>query len=815
MPSKTDEVLSDFLKNIVADALLNDYTDDDFDKRKVEFLLSEYSADASEAKRIYQLDAGIDAYSVEQDEDGNAIISIWQLSGPAMEQIKAGEVAAPPNKKLEHDLGHLADALAKRQQHMSNTAAEALAFVDHAFKRAKAAGKCATIYVYALSLYRISDAMKHKAKEAAQRRLAEAVPNGLAPTIHYNVYDVTDYASADAGTSGTGPPLDDLSISLAADTSLASYGTAYLVFATPDELVNYYLQHGPALLHTNARYFLGKGKATANKAIEQSAQDSSTAKHFHELNNGLVVTCTAVEIMKASSGQPPALKLSRPQVVNGGQTLHTLSDVKRREMKGGKSAISELVVPLKIVVLEQGPSSRDALTERAARIAKASNTQAALSSRALASYAGVNAQLQRSFAKLKPRWFFEKTDGEWKAFRNATAAHRKVITGVEDVAEFQFKPSGAKKPTSRIVKNSEILEALLAAYGCFEDATKKRMFESDTHPAVLSSVLTSAEWRSFSSDKENKRTYAAFIAQYPGEPTSVPPVHFLLLVWTLFRSVRELSLSEKPAQEWAMGYWRGKKLGGPFEDYSAWLTYCSENPLAAVFEGAEDVANAMQKPIVFQMLRLLSRRYGALDEMTCAGILSLPQFADVAQGRPIERTLDAKKCRSAKIGNKASPLYTLYQLCRNACGMVYESARTQIDSMGTKQQALLTTEWVKTLSNQVDALAGNITPNKMKLLTGTDYTAAKLAKMLPDVPNSLHGRSPARTGRGGTLSDRRSATSEQSPGRPSTKKSVAAGAGRPSATPERRKPSVKGTRVTRSTNTATQPLSRRTRKTAR
>jgi hypothetical protein len=271
------------------------------------------------------------------------------------------------------------------------------------------------------------------------------------------VYGLADYAAADAGMSGAGPQLDDLVLSLAAPNSIADYDTAYLAFAKPSELIAYYIKHGAALLHTNARFFLGKKKATANKAISASAQESAKARRFHELNNGLVITCSAVNKRTSALGEVTSLRLSRPQVVNGGQTLHTLTEVKRGEAKGKASALSKLAVPIKIVVLSTQALDGTTLTERAAEIAKASNTQAALSPRALASYAGANTELQRGFAKLTPRWFFEKTDGEWSAFRRTTDEHRKLITGVEHTTEFQFKPAGANRPTSRIVKNVEAL----------------------------------------------------------------------------------------------------------------------------------------------------------------------------------------------------------------------------------------------------------------------------------------------------------------------------------------------------------------------
>jgi len=732
MSVPNSETLSAYLKNTVADRLSNDYRESDFDKRKVEFLLREYTADASDARRIYTMDAGIDAYAIDEDDDQNALITIWQLSGPDETQISSGRVITPPKSKLESDLNTLADGLAARQSHMSDEAADAISLIVDKIKRAHSAGKQATITIHVLSLYGISDSMKEKARNLAKRRLS-SIPSKAKPCkVECQLYGLGDYAAADAGTSGVGPQVDDLTITLAAPNSMAEYSTAYLAFAKPSDLVTYYIEHGAALLHTNARFFLGKGKGTANKAIESSAKDSVTAKKFHELNNGLVITCGSVTAVKSKNGDTTGLKLTRPQVVNGGQTLHTLTEVRRGEAKGKKSAVADLAIPIKIVVLQN--AKENDLTERAAEIAKASNTQAALSLRALASYAGANPQLQRAFAKLPARWFFEKTDGEWKAFRKTSDEHRRSITGVKKVDDFQFKQLIGKKSktTSRILKNSEVLEALLSAYGCFDDATKKRMFEREVHPAVLSSILTPTEWKDFASEKENKRTYILFSAKYPGSPTNAAPARFLLLAWSLLQSVRALSFSEKPTQEWVVQFWQ-KKFGGPSANYTEWLGHRSSDRNAEVFEFAEHVSNAMQKPIVFQILRLLARRYGTLDENTSSMILALPQFVDIASGRPAEQVLNAEACREANIGEPTTPIYTLYQLCRHACGIVYQGDSTTIASMGTKQQTLLGVEWVKKLSNQVDALASNLEPNRTKLLTGSSFVAPDLGRALPDL----------------------------------------------------------------------------------
>jgi hypothetical protein len=74
------------------------------------------------------------------------------------------------------------------------------------------------------------------------------------------------------------------------------------------------------LFNDNVRVYL-TSKNKINKAILQSALSEDNA-YFWYLNNGITLTCDSLEYPPGTRG--PTLQLTNVQIVNGGQTSHTL-----------------------------------------------------------------------------------------------------------------------------------------------------------------------------------------------------------------------------------------------------------------------------------------------------------------------------------------------------------------------------------------------------------------------------------------------------------------------------------------------------------
>jgi hypothetical protein len=733
-----DERLSDYLISTVVDSLDHDFDDPEFEHRKVQFMLQSFAGDTIDIETVSTSDGQVDAYRIQEDDgEGRTVLEIWQLSGPGEDALRKGRVSIPPANKLKHDILGLAATLQGGKRNLSADGVDAVRALREELIRAREGKRDLVVKLSILSLYDISDKAKALASELANESLSSLMGTGRSLIVETTIRGLADYAAAAGGEFSHRPSLGFLRLELASAGAYARHADAILAFVKPNSLLDFYRKHQAALLHTNARFHLGNKKSTANPEIAKSAKNREGARYFHELNNGIVITCTKLSPVEADKNHI-ALQIRDPQVVNGGQTVHTLTEVAKGIASGKASFVNELVLPVKIVRIPSSDEASDAVP-RATQIAIASNTQAALSARALASYVPTNQRLQRAFAKLTPSWFFEKTDGEWPAFRQKRVAktHRFKVTGVGDSAQFELRLEGQRGTTPRRIINVELLEALLSAYGCFEEAKPKRVFDEHVHPAVLNYSFTATDWRNFGEREAPSGSYEALIAAYPGEKHQTPPVRLFLLTWILFRSVRALVLSEARAKEWARETWHARGWSRkPFATVDEWAAYARDTPRADAFEWTEHIANAMQKPLVFECTRLLTTRYGPLTESTCGAILRLPQFERLASGESPKRVLSVDHARGAKIGETSTPVYTLFQLCRQACLLLFVDRGEAIRVMGTKQQTLLGAEWVAKLSRQLDSMTGDLDSHSSHFITGTKIqpaVGATLYSVLPDL----------------------------------------------------------------------------------
>jgi hypothetical protein len=737
-PQKDD--VARYLSTTVVDTLDISDSDPDYDSRKVKFLLEASGEDLTTLSTVGGGDGKIDAYRIQHDDgDGHMVVSIWQLSGPDEKTLRAGELKTPPSQKLKKDLIGLESTLKNGQEHLTDDGTEAVREVRERLLKAAKAKRDVIIQLTILSLYEITSSARKELEKLAKSMGASLSSKGSVVSVEPTFRDAVDFAASAVGAHQLRPALGKLDLHLANSGSLAEHAKSLLAFVKSDSLIEFYRKHQAALLHANARFSQGMKRSTANPQIAESANDAGKVARFHELNNGLVITCTGYTLPTGKSDKDAAiLRLTNPQVVNGGQTLHTLTLVNDKQVSSGKPhLVSEIVLPAKIVRINEPKSSDDPDLARAEEIAIASNRQTPLTSRALASYEPVNRKLVHAFAKLSPAWFFEHTDGAWNAFNNKrlSSAYRLSVTGRGETSDFMLSLPGQRKIPRKLV-NSELIEALLTAYGCFDEAKPKKVFDESVFPSVLSMSLSAKGWSQFASADEPSLNFETFSDLFDWEDAKVVPVHLFLLVWILFKSISHLSLSEARVATWVVttSQLKGWRKVTKFEEWQAWATNL---PKYHNFEWAEHVANAMQKPLIFLVLRLLTKKYGSLNESTCAAILRLPQFERLAVGETPAAVLSREACRESAIGDLETPIYTLFQITRQACAALFNDHK-DIQRMASKQQTLLKSVWVSRLCSHLDALTGDLDSHSPSFLIGTKLQTEGIA--WPDALPSLKAK---------------------------------------------------------------------------
>lgn len=150
--------------------------------------------------------------------------------------------------------------------------------------------------------------------------------------------------------NGFRPPTIDLDVLLeSAGFSLAPY-LAYQGVVSAEEIARWHHQGSDALFERNIRKALGVTKV--NAGIVETLL--TRPDHFLYFNNGITVLCDSIQRSARGGmtvGAPIQLRLKGANVVNGAQTVASISEAVRRDEKQAATA----KVWVRLISLEDGP----------------------------------------------------------------------------------------------------------------------------------------------------------------------------------------------------------------------------------------------------------------------------------------------------------------------------------------------------------------------------------------------------------------------------------------------------------------------------
>ncbi|MBI3448647.1 MAG: AIPR family protein [Acidobacteria bacterium] len=471
----------------------------------------------------------------------------------------------------------------------------------------------------------------------------------------------------------------------------------FLCFVSGFELVAAYRRWGAGLLDANLRYALGA--TDVNRILENALKHPGSVKRFHERNNGIVLTCNACRVREDT------IRLSAPQVVNGGQTLHSIATViddlegipleqkspeQRRLLDDLKS---DLRLSARIVCVSGGASTQ------ADQIAIASNTQNKLSDRTMHSAHIESRNLRMKLAALSPAWFAVTKDKEWEA----VSPHKSLLqskTGGHTIKDFHVDGKRYRR-----VDNTDLGVSLLAFWGFGFDARPSKLFAKSHFQTTFGSRVKPGKWEELSrrpAEWEGPRFGEIFEA---GQTSG----HAWLLAYVCWAYWKEYTFPE--SRQLVMAYeeeaernpqfkrWlKGKSWDDvPTEDWDRILN----NPGSCYW--VEQVAKSACLVLMYESMRVLQRVFGDLDDETCHRALRLPQFADLFAGKSIDIAGDFRRGSLSD-----GPLTALGRILHYACSLLWTRYESQIRNMGYRHQVLLQPEWISRLSEEVDQVCTRI-----------------------------------------------------------------------------------------------------------
>jgi hypothetical protein len=642
-------------------------------------------------------DGGIDVASISTTEH-ETHVDIYQLSAPDLENIADGRLTAT-RAKFADDIRQLYNTVhgkARKLRDLNPTAQEVLRQINRARDLAREGESQLTVEVHPLSL-RLAHPEARREVEGLIQEANDAWSEERVRWILHPINDAYDLYRKYLKKRPKDQSPDELRLTLrgplAADNPERG---PFLCFFRAIDLVEAYRRWGPGLLDANLRYSLGKTEV--NRLIENELTHVSSVKWFHEKNNGIVFICNSCQESKGF------VRLTSPQIVNGGQTVHTLTKVfedleampleqRSEEQKRLLTEISaNLRLSARIVTVSGGAASKPE------DIAIASNTQNKLSERTMKSPSLEMRDLRLSLAAGEKPWFVETKDGEWPAL-------------VRQPRMFQSKTGNKRQQDFRRhnrtcrIENTDLAVASLAFYGFVAEAKQSRVFKPSYFPAVFSTRPKDSGWRRITEKRfEWKgKEFGEVFEDVPASASLWLVTYFVWLFWKTwtYPESRQLLIAYEEAghhdPEFASRYQRSSGWEVPEEARDKLL----EKSDSCYW--TEQVAKSAYLVLCYQTMRLLVRCYGNLDEETCMRLLSLRQFSDLYDGGLIGSVGDF---RSGSL--KDGPLTTIGRVLHYASELLWQRYETRIRQMASRQQVLLQEDWVARLSEQVDEVCTRI-----------------------------------------------------------------------------------------------------------
>jgi hypothetical protein len=135
------------------------------------------------------------------------------------------------------------------------------------------------------------------------------------------------------------------------------------IFVPTIEIAKAMSKYKNAILRYNPRNYLGLSRNPVNKDIRSSIS-SLSHNDFALLNNGLTILADDQDLtMFTGTKNVGRLTLTNPQIINGGQTAYTLSEIFEKEIESQPNIFDGKEVLVRVIILRQ-EESRDSESKK-------------------------------------------------------------------------------------------------------------------------------------------------------------------------------------------------------------------------------------------------------------------------------------------------------------------------------------------------------------------------------------------------------------------------------------------------------------------
>ncbi len=245
------------------------------------------------------------------------------------------------------------------------------------------------------------------------------------------------------------------------DTEFGQFNVT-AIFVPTAEVGRVLSRYKNAILKYNPRNFLSLQKKSVNENIRVSITNHEK-NNFAILNNGITILSDNVSISESTGKQNEGqLILTRPQILNGGQTAYTLSTIYDEYEKKPKNPLIGKEVLLKIVTPIKGSKGVD--SKFIELISNATNQQNEVSEADRRSNHDIQIELQKRLYN-DYGYLYERKAGEFHdGIQNGFVDRKLVIDRFKFIKAywaFKGEPAAARRTSEKVVFKEETFYRIL------------------------------------------------------------------------------------------------------------------------------------------------------------------------------------------------------------------------------------------------------------------------------------------------------------------------------------------------------------------
>lgn len=246
------------------------------------------------------------------------------------------------------------------------------------------------------------------------------------------------------------------------DTDFGKFSVT-AVFVPTSEIGRVMSKYKNAILKFNPRNFLSLQRKSVNENIRRSIIDREK-NNFALLNNGITILSDNVNISESTGTQNVGqMILTRPQILNGGQTAYTLSTIYDEFIGKPHSPLSGKEVLVKIIT--PASESNDVKPEFIELISNATNQQNEVSEADRRANHEIQISLQSKIFS-EYGFFYERKAGEFHdGLKDGLIDKNYVIDRLDFIKAYwayKGEPAAARRTSEKIIFREEMFYQLLS-----------------------------------------------------------------------------------------------------------------------------------------------------------------------------------------------------------------------------------------------------------------------------------------------------------------------------------------------------------------